>query len=147
MAHVIVFDFPSAAFERLSPLGQSGDPTDVFIGAFFLVILLVGGFIAVMYVKKWLNDQEEPSGDIGFTLGDLRRLHQNGQMSDEEFEKARVQMIAATQRAAERAALAAAEEAKKRGGVTDIEELRSRARRVDRPETPKSAEDEGKIGP
>ena len=145
MVRVIAIDPPSAAFRPLSPLGQSGDPSDVFVGAFFLVLLLVGGFIALMYVKKWLKDQEEPSGDIGFTLGDLRRLHQNGQMSDEEFEKARVQMIAATQRAAERAALAAVEEAKKRGGVTDIEELRSRARRVDRTGPPKNADEEGKI--
>ena len=144
MDRVIVFDPPSAAFRPFVPLGQSGDPTDVFVGAFFLVILLVGGFIALMYVKKWLKEQEEPGGDIGFTLGDLRRLHQNGQMSDEEFEKARVQMIAATQRAAERAALA--EEAKKRGGITDIEELRSRARRVDRPEPRKNGEEEGEIG-
>jgi hypothetical protein len=127
-------------------LAQSADPLDVFMGVLLLVVVLVGGFMALMYFKKWLKEDDEPSSDIGFTLGDLRQLHKNGKMSDEEYEKARTQMIAATKRAAERAALAAAEEAKKRGGVTDIEELRSRSRRVDRPETQKNGEDEGDLG-
>jgi len=137
---------PSAIIAPHPVLGQTGDPLDIAVGVFFLAVLLVGGFFAVIYVKKWLKDEDEPNSDIGFTLGDLKKLHKNGRMSDEEFEKARVQMIDATQRAAQRAAILAAEEAKKRGGVTDIEELRSRARRVDRPGTRKNADEEGEIG-
>ena len=57
-------------------------------------------------------------------------MHERGELTDEQYDKSRVQMIAATQRAAERAAEAAREEAKKKGGVTDIEELRERARRA-----------------
>ena len=137
---------PSATMNPFIILGQSANPLDIAVGVFLLIVLLVGGFFALMVVKKWSKDEEESDSDIGFTLGDLKKLHKNGQMSDEEFEKARVQMIAAIQRAAERAAILAAEEAKKRGGVTDIEELRSRARRVDRPEPRKNADEEGEIG-
>lgn len=106
------------------------DPTDVLVGSFFLIVLLVLGFMALVQVKKWMNKEDESDSGIVFTLGDLRRLHDEGRMTDEEYEKARTQMIAATQRAAERAAEAAKEAAKKgAGGVTDVEELRARARR------------------
>ena len=131
MNFVIHFDPRLARFSAPPILIQTGNPTDIAVGVFLLTLLLVGGFMAWMHFKKWLKDEEEPSSEIGFTLGDLRRLHKSGQISDEEFEKARAQMIAATQRAAERAALQAAEEAKKRGGVTDIAELR--ARRLNQP--------------
>ena len=122
----------------LAFLGDVEDPTNVIVGSFFLIVLLVLGFMALMRVKKWMAQDDEPDDGIGFTLGDLRRLHQQGRMTDEEFEKARVQMIAATQRAAERAAEAAREAAKKSGGVTDIDELRARAKRneADRPKPP-----------
>jgi len=43
----------------------------------------------------------------GFTLGDLKRLHESGKISSEEFEKARSSVVAATKRAAERMAAAA----------------------------------------
>jgi len=68
---------------------------------------------------------------VGFTLGDLRRLHDEGQLSDEEYEKARTQMIAATQRAAARAAEAAKLAVKERGmaaGTTDVDAIRLRAK-------------------
>lgn len=94
----------------------------------FLLVLLFG---AIVYLKKWMaKDEGSESGKIGFTLGDLRRMHQAGQMSDEEYERARAQMIAATQRAAARDAELAAEAAKQRnaGGVTDVEAIRRRAK-------------------
>src|SRR3712207_8783046 len=40
----------------------------------------------------------------GFTLADLRQLHKSGQMTDEEFEKAKSKVVEAAKRAAERAA-------------------------------------------
>jgi hypothetical protein len=113
----------------LPVLGQSNDPGEVFVWSFILIMLLVGGLMAALYLKKWMAKEDAPDDDEGgFTLGDLRRLHQNGKLTTEEFEKAKTQMIAATQRAANRAAEAAAEAAKKQqGGVTDIDQLRARA--------------------
>jgi hypothetical protein len=91
-----------------------------------MLLALFGG---VVYVKKWMQADDDEAEPIGFTLGDLRRMHKRGQLTDAEFETARTQMIAATKRAAERAAEAAREAAKRQGG-TDVDELRARARRT-----------------
>jgi hypothetical protein len=111
------------------------DSGRILLWSIVLIVLLVGAFMGVMYLRRWVMDDgsggtsDEDKAKLGFTLGDLRLMHQRGQLTDAEFETARAQMIAATQRAADRAAEAAKEAAKQRGGVTDIEELRARARR------------------
>jgi hypothetical protein len=118
----------------LIPLAQA-DAGRILLWSIVLVVLLVGAFMGVMYLRRWVMDdgsadEADENARLGYTLGDLRRMHQLGQLTDAEFETARTQMIAATQRAADRAAEAAKEAAKQRGGgVTDIEELRARARR------------------
>ena len=127
VAHSIL---SNGALARVHILAGDVDPTDVLVGAFFLILLLGLGFVALVQVKKWMRRDDEPDNGIGFTLGDIRRLHDEGRMTDEEYEKARTQMIAATQRAAERAAQAAKEAALKGAGVTDVDQLRARAKRT-----------------
>src|SRR5436305_10583753 len=60
--------------------------------------VLVGVLIVLLLVIKWLRrgmkDDESTGG--GFTLGDLRDLHRKGQLSDEEFQKAKAKIVAAT---------------------------------------------------
>lgn len=61
-------------------------------GLFFWSLVLIGIVLiaaaAVMYLRRWFGKSD--SGPIGgFTLGDLRALHRSGQMTDEEFGKAR----------------------------------------------------------
>jgi hypothetical protein len=121
---------PLLHLDRVEVLSQSANTGSVLVWSLVLIFFVVLGFVAVSYVRKWVKDDEVSDKGPGFTLGDLRRMHAKGQMTDEEFEKARAQMIAATQRAAERAAEAAKEAAKQRGGVTDIDELRVRSRRA-----------------
>ena len=121
---------PLCYLDRAPMLAQSTGTGSVLVWSLALIFFLVLGFVAVSYVRKWVKDDAEPDKGPGFTLGDLRRMHAKGQMTDEEFERARAQMIAATQRAAERAAEAAREAAKQRGGVADIEAIRARARRA-----------------
>jgi hypothetical protein len=98
-----------------------------------LVLLLLLMFGGIGFLRKWMAKDDQPAARVGFTLGDLRQMHQQGQITDEEFEKAKIQMIAATKRAAERDALRAIEAAKATGAtsanVTDIEELRRRAKK------------------
>jgi hypothetical protein len=72
-----------------------------------LVVLLIG-FVVVTQVKRRMQKLDEPAGS-GFSLSDLRRLHREGQMSAEEFEKAKVKVVEAARRAAER------EEARRQG--------------------------------
>jgi hypothetical protein len=62
-------------------------------------------FAAVSYLKKWLKQPDATVG-TGFTLSDLREMRRKGQISDEEFERAKGKIVAAAQRAITRDAAA-----------------------------------------
>ncbi len=125
---MISFPFQPASFPTLA---QANDSGSVFIWSLLLIVFLVLMFGGISFFRKWMTrNDEESASPAGFTLGDLRRLHDEGQLSDEEFEKARTQMIAATQRAAARAAEAAKLAIQERGaaaGSTDVDAIRRRA--------------------
>ena len=78
-----------------------GDPSDVLIACFFLLILVVGGAYAVLWLRKryWGPDDSAMMG-VGFSIGDLRQLHKSGQLSDEEFQKAKEKIVIAHQASA-----------------------------------------------
>src|SRR4051794_14604377 len=57
-----------------------------------IIILLAAAAVAVYFVRKRLSPNEDFHGE-GFTLSDLRQLHKSGQMSDEEFERAKAQLL------------------------------------------------------
>lgn len=59
-----------------------------------LIVLIVGAFMAVMWLRRWIKDDDVPTAKIGFSLTDLRELHRRGEMTDEEFERARAKMTA-----------------------------------------------------
>src|SRR5262245_20342086 len=59
-----------------------------------IVALIVVAFFAVMYLRRWLQEEDVPSGGIGFTLSDLKQLHREGKMTDEEFQRAHSKMMA-----------------------------------------------------
>ena len=65
-----------------------------------LVVLVVAGWVTVLQVRRRLTSPDETSG-VGFTLSDLRQLHRSGQMSDEEFERAKAKVVDAAKRVAE----------------------------------------------
>ena len=112
-----------------TPLAQDFSVTEHLFWTLVVMALLVVGFLAAMRVRKWLMEDEEGGDHPGLTLGDLRRFHRAGKMTDEEFEKARILMIASTQQATDRAVAEAAAAARKQGGSAGVEELRERARR------------------
>lgn len=66
-----------------------------------LLVLVIVGLILVTQVKRRLQQDDAPIS-AGFTLSDLRQMHKSGQMSDEEFEKAKSLVVGAAKRAAER---------------------------------------------
>jgi hypothetical protein len=79
-------------------------PADrVIVVGLILIGLIVVGAVATMYVRRWLK-QDEEAPPMGFTLGDLREMHRKGQITNEEFERARGQMVAATRKAMDRPA-------------------------------------------
>ena len=56
-----------------------------------LVVVLVGG--AGVYLARRMLQGGHSATDEGFTLQELRRMHGAGQLSDEEFERAKAQII------------------------------------------------------
>jgi hypothetical protein len=62
-----------------------------------LIVIVIVGFVLAIRVKKWAGKDEDSSGD-NFTLSDLRRLHKAGKMSTEEYEKARMAIVALAQK-------------------------------------------------
>ena len=82
----------TTALMHPSALAASGTG-GVFLWSFILILLIVISAAAVMRLRRWLKEDDVPTGGIGFTLSDLRQLHQQGQMTDEEFERARAKMV------------------------------------------------------
>lgn len=76
-------------------------PANVVWWVAVLIVLLLAGFVAVSWAKKRLLRDDDATA-TGFTLADLRVLHREGRMSNEEFEKAKQAMVAAIRRADER---------------------------------------------
>ena len=74
----------------------------ILIWLLVLVAVVIVGFVLVSWVRRKLTTPDEPAGGIGFSLGDLREMHRKGQISDEEFERAKTKMTAAMKAAAER---------------------------------------------
>src|SRR5437868_711287 len=77
-----------------SGASERGSIPSVILWSLFLIALVMVGFFVVMRVRRWLREEDDAAGNAGFTLSDLRELHRRGQMSDEEFERAKSQMIA-----------------------------------------------------
>jgi hypothetical protein len=75
----------------------------VVIDCVFLLIIVAAGAYGVIWLRKriWSPDETEAIG-TGFTLGDMRHLHKTGQISEEEFNRAKAKILEAAQRAAER---------------------------------------------
>jgi hypothetical protein len=70
----------------------------VLLWSLVLIAALAGLFVAVSWLRKWMKE-DDVSAPVGFTLSDLRQLHKSGQMTTEEFERAKAKMVAATQAA------------------------------------------------
>ena len=77
------------------------DYTRIFIWSLALLGVLAVGLVVVSKVKRRLQEPDQPV-TLGFTLSDLRQLHKIGQMTDEEFERAKAKVVEAAKKAAER---------------------------------------------
>jgi hypothetical protein len=61
-----------------------------------LAVIAVIGWVAISRIRAWMKAPD--ATEEGFTLADLRRLHREGSLSDEEFERAHAQIISAVRR-------------------------------------------------
>ncbi|MBC23793.1 MAG: hypothetical protein CMJ32_07770 [Phycisphaerae bacterium] len=60
-----------------------------WLGLLLLVVIVGGAF--VLMIRRTTKSQGPGQG--GFTLEDIRQLHRSGELSDEEFQKAREALI------------------------------------------------------
>ena len=82
-------------------LAESQTTTSIIVWSLLLIGLIVAGWLTVWQVRRRLQ-KDEPLGNAGFTLSDLRQLHKSGKMTDEEFERAKAKVLDAARRAAAR---------------------------------------------
>lgn len=73
----------------------------VFLPLAVLAILVVVGWFAIARIRRWMAESSEASE--GFTLEDLRRLRRQGEISEDEFQRAHAQMISVVRSAPSRA--------------------------------------------
>jgi len=85
------------------PLAQAATGGALF-WTLVLIFALVLMFGAVAAFRKWMKADDIPTGP-GFTLGDLRRLHKEGKMTTEEFEKAKTILIGTAKAGADKPVL------------------------------------------
>src|SRR3954454_1446171 len=78
---------------RLSPLLAQAGMGSALGWTLVLIVSLVVMFGAVVAFRKWMKSDDAPTSGPGFTLSDLRRLHKEGKMTDEEFDKAKMVLI------------------------------------------------------
>ena len=64
----------------------------LWLGVLTAAVVVLG--VVLMVLRKWLHDTASLSHDMPFTLGDLRQMHREGKLTDDEFEKAKHQVIA-----------------------------------------------------
>ena len=87
-------------------------------GAIFWSMVILGLCVAMFFlvslVRKKVRGDADDGPVTGFTLADLRELHRNGKMSDEEFERAKAKLLEATRAAASKPPAGAQDAAKRR---------------------------------
>lgn len=57
-----------------------------------LIGVVIAGGVLIMFIRRRLQD-DLASSSPGFTLQDLRNLHARGELTNDEFERAKTQMI------------------------------------------------------
>ncbi len=58
----------------------------IILGGIGLMILGVIGYLAVRVIRRKMVDEEDtPSSAGGFTLLDFKRMHENGELTHEEY--------------------------------------------------------------
>lgn len=74
------------------PIGSTAQPGDVFFAIMPWMLILVGivlvGWLLLVMIRRSARDSDSALDD-GFTLGQLRRMRERGELDDEEFEQAR----------------------------------------------------------
>ena len=76
------------------PVSHLAQAASVFGWSLVVIVLVVVGFMTIAWLRKWMKEDDIPSGGIGFGLSELRQMHARGELTDEEYERARGKMTA-----------------------------------------------------
>ncbi|MDP7008294.1 MAG: SHOCT domain-containing protein [Phycisphaerales bacterium] len=68
--------------------------TEILPATILLIVLVILGGIFILRARKMLKSSSETT--LPFTLEELRKLHAKGELTDEEFERAKVSMVEKT---------------------------------------------------
>jgi len=71
---------------------SSGNIGSLLLYSLALIVLVVVAYIGVTWIRRQVKGEDGGASE-GFTLSDLRRLHKSGQMTDDEYEKAKLLII------------------------------------------------------
>lgn len=83
-------------------LAESGVGT-IVVRSLVIVALVIAAFFGVVRLRAWLQSDDEPAATgPAFSLSDLKQLHRDGQLTDEEFERMRSKMVGAAKAMAAR---------------------------------------------
>ena len=85
-------------FVSLSEIDAKTQQIWLLMGGIVLLAVLLG---VIAYIIRRLTLREDSGDSGGYTLSDLRRMHKEGQISDEEFKNARMLIIASSRKVLE----------------------------------------------
>jgi len=78
-------------------------PWSMLVWALVLMGMVIVGWAVIVVAKRRSEAYRNSSGPaLPFTLHDLRKLHEQGQLTDAEFEKARGRILAMSKAALEK---------------------------------------------
>lgn len=85
---------PAGLWAMLGQQQNRGDPIEVVVWVGALILVVVGAGLAVMHIRGRLLRKQDGAGVGGSWLDELRSMHQRGEVSDEEFQRARASLLA-----------------------------------------------------
>jgi hypothetical protein len=83
---------------------STADPSpfgSVFVWCGVLIVVLLAAFAVYSWFKRWMSQTDETE-HVGFTLSDLREMHRQGKMSDQEFEQTKAKMLGSAKQMADK---------------------------------------------
>jgi hypothetical protein len=123
---------------------------EVIVWSIGLLIVLVAAMAGAARLRRRIKQDDAPTPALGFTLSDLRQMHRAGQLTDDEFNRAKEKIVAASQAAAERIPAATTVAAGTETGRDSVDAIRARrlAREAQQPGglPPAAGEPDGRDG-
>lgn len=92
MATPLLFALPSAQGDQTAVGVEVGTSLLPVLG--IIALFAVIGFGLIYWVGRWARSDTDTSTPIGFTMSDLRELHESGEITDVEYRAARDSLIA-----------------------------------------------------